>query len=275
MKIGSCTVLYNPDNNVITNVETYRELFSARVIVDNSDIKNEISDYFRKNSNYIYIDMNGNKGIATALNKGADFLKSINCDYILTMDQDSQFPTSYYYQIIKLVNKYHNIYSIIGLNFNEKNDDTSDDIVEVPYWLTSGNFVNLADFFCFGKFEDDLFIDYVDIEYGYRLYKNKLKVCYLKGFSINHKIGNPIEINIFNKTYYAMNHSPIRYYYRYRNSYYLYLRDKKFFRKEFFKEIFVNIPKMVLFENKRMEKIVMIIKGLNDGKHKKLGAYNE
>ena len=54
----------------------------------------------------------------------------------------------------------------------------------------------------------------------------------LPGYRILHTIGNPIEIQFLGKTFYALNHSPIRYYYRYRNSYYLYhYVDKKFFKK--------------------------------------------
>ena len=50
LKIGSCTVLYNPDNIVISNVSTYSEWVDVCVVVDNSDNKNEISKYFENNS---------------------------------------------------------------------------------------------------------------------------------------------------------------------------------------------------------------------------------
>ena len=76
LKIGSCTVLYNPDNIVISNVSTYSEWVDVCVVVDNSDNKNEISKYFENNSSYIYIDMHGNQGIAAALNAGIEYLHS-------------------------------------------------------------------------------------------------------------------------------------------------------------------------------------------------------
>ena len=73
---------------------------------------------------------------------------------------------------------------------------------------------------------------------GYKFKQNGFKICYLQDFSLIHTIGDPIEIHLFGKTYYAMNHSPIRYYYRYRNSYYLYhFVDREFFKKEYHKEI--------------------------------------
>lgn len=272
--VGSCTVLYNPNESVLTNLNSYSNCVDVSVVVDNSDTKNEISQSLKNNSNFIYIDMDGNKGIAAALNKGIEYLNSKNIDFALTMDQDSLFPTKYYPNILKLVNKYKTDYSVIGLNFNQDNGGL-DEIIEVPYWITSGNFVNISDFMSVGGFMNELFIDYVDFELGYKFKKNGFKICYLKDFSLKHTIGNPIEIHLFGKTYYAMNHSPIRYYYRYRNAYYLYhFVDRQFFKKEYYKEMIVNTLKMLIYEKNQKVKFSMIRKGIEDAKCKKMGKFN-
>ena len=273
LKIGSCTVLFNPDRDVISNVETYKDLMDVCVVVDNSDNKNEVSKYFKEDSSYIYIDMHGNQGIAAALNAGIEYLHSVNMDMALTMDQDSLFPTSDYSSIYQLIEKYKDEYSLIGLDVNKV--DPSQEIVSVPYWITSGNFVNISDFYLAGKMNESLFIDYVDFDLGYRFKKAHLKIGYLSGYCITHTIGNPIPIHILNKTFYALNHSPIRYYYRYRNAYYLYhYVDKEFFKKEYRREMFGSLIKMFIFEKKRNEKIKMIKKGLSDAKKKCLGKFN-
>ncbi len=272
--VGSCTVLYNPNESVLTNLNSYSNCVDVSVVVDNSDTKNEISQSLKNDSNFIYIDMDGNKGIAAALNKGIEYLNSKNIDFALTMDQDSLFPTKYYPNILKLVNKYKTDYSVIGLNFNQDNGGL-DEIIEVPYWITSGNFVNISDFMSVGGFMNELFIDYVDFELGYKFKKNGFKICYLKDFSLKHTIGNPIEIHLFGKTYYAMNHSPIRYYYRYRNAYYLYhFVDRQFFKKEYYKEMIVNTLKMLIYEKNQKVKFSMIRKGIQDAKCKKMGKFN-
>lgn len=272
--VGSCTVLYNPNESVLTNLNSYSNCVDVSVVVDNSDTKNEISQSLKNNSNFIYIDMDGNKGIAAALNKGIEYLNSKNIDFALTMDQDSLFPTKYYPNILKLVNKYKTDYSVIGLNFNQDNSGL-DEIIEAPYWITSGNFVNISDFMSVGGFMNELFIDYVDFELGYKFKKNGFKICYLKDFSLKHTIGNPIEIHLFGKTYYAMNHSPIRYYYRYRNAYYLYhFVDRQFFKKEYYKEMIVNTLKMLIYEKNQKVKFSMIRKGIQDAKCKKMGKFN-
>lgn len=274
MKIGSCTVVYNPNSEVLENLKSYTDLVHISVVVDNSDTKNEISNLLKNDPDYVYIDMHGNKGIAQALNFGIRYLNRLGLDFVLTMDQDSTFPAEYYLKIVDLIEKYQNEYSVIGLNFNHANDVSNSKITDVPYWLTSGNFVKIHDFIKVGGFMDELFIDFVDFELGYKLYKNNLKIGYLDGFSILHTIGNPIEIHILNKTYHAMNHAPIRYYYRFRNSYYLYhFVDKRFFRKEYYKEMYVNLLKMLIYEKNRKFKLQMIHKGLQDAKKKKLGKF--
>lgn len=273
LKIGSCTVLFNPDRDVISNIETYKDLMDVCVVVDNSDNENEVSKYFEEDSSYIYINMHGNHGIAAALNAGIEYLHSVNMDMALTMDQDSLFPTPDYSSIYQLIEKYKDEYSLIGLDVNKV--DPSQEIVSVPYWITSGNFVNISDFYLAGKMNESLFIDYVDFDLGYRFKKAHLKIGYLSGYCITHTIGNPIPIHILNKTFYALNHSPIRYYYRYRNAYYLYhYVDKEFFKKEYRREMFGSLIKMFIFEKKRNEKIKMIKKGLSDAKKKCLGKFN-
>lgn len=273
LKIGSCTVLFNPDRDVISNVETYKDLMDVCVVVDNSDNENEVSKYFEEDSSYIYINMHGNHGIAAALNAGIEYLHSVNMDMALTMDQDSLFPTPDYSSIYQLIEKYKDEYSLIGLDVNKV--DPSQEIVSVPYWITSGNFVNISDFYLAGKMNESLFIDYVDFDLGYRFKKAHLKIGYLSGYCITHTIGNPIPIHILNKTFYALNHSPIRYYYRYRNAYYLYhYVNKEFFKKEYRREMFGSLIKMFIFEKKRNEKIKMIKKGLSDAKKKCLGKFN-
>ena len=187
--------------------------------------------------------------------------------------KEELFYKDVYLDIYQLIEKYKDEYSLIGLDVNRV--DPSKEIVLVPYWITSGNFVNISDFYLVGKMNESLFIDYVDFDLGYRFKKAHLKIGYLSGYCITHTIGNPIPIHVLNKTFYALNHSPIRYYYRYRNAYYLYhYVDKEFFKKEYCREMFGSLIKMFIFEKNRNEKIKMIKKGLSDAKKRRLGKFN-
>ena len=52
--VGSCTVLYNPNESVLTNLNSYSNCVDVSVVVDNSDTKNEISQSL-KNLSLIHI----------------------------------------------------------------------------------------------------------------------------------------------------------------------------------------------------------------------------
>lgn len=274
LKIGGCVVLFNPDVSIIKNISTYLPFLEQLVAVDNSTSYGVVAEEIKKIKKVHYINMNGNMGIAEALNTGLNYLISIGCDYALTMDQDSTFPIADIHVILEQLSLNSEKYSVLGLNYNNFVENKTKNIKEVNYWLTSGNFVNLIDYRMVGGFQSELFIDYVDIEYGYKLKIAGKHLGYLEDYSLLHSIGDPIKFTLFGHTYSAMNHSPIRYYYRYRNSYYLYLMNKAFFKKEFFREIFINIPKMVIFESKKREKLKMIMYGLEDGYRQKLGAFS-
>lgn len=255
-KLGGCVVLYNPSMDVCQNVLTYLPFLEYLVVADNSDKKSEdLVDALRSLDRVVYLDMHGNKGIAAALNKGLAYLGEMNCEYALTMDQDSRFPIEDIEQIKTALEKYCVHYSVLGLNFNQPFTDKTDDIKDVNCWITSGNFVNLEAFRAVGGFNEDLFIDYVDIEFDYKIRKCGGKIGYLKYYSLIHGIGNPIPIHVLGKTFYSMNHSPVRQYYRYRNSRFLCGTDLGFFGKYYLKEILVNIPKMLIFEKTDKKKL--------------------
>jgi len=60
--------------------------------MDNSTNYNqELIDKIKANPKCVYLSMNGNLGLAGALNKGCHMAYEKGFDYILTMDQDSSF----------------------------------------------------------------------------------------------------------------------------------------------------------------------------------------
>lgn len=277
LRIGGCVVLYNPNNQVLKNIETYRTKLDLLVVVDNSDKPvNSVLNKLATLNNVKIIPMHGNQGIAKALNTGCTYLANNRFDICLTMDSDSKFPFEDYGKISSIITPMlKNGYGLVGLNFNYFPLHKSNDIVEPKCWLTSGNFLNLLAYKVVSGFRDDLFIDYVDFEFDHSLIKNGYKIAYLKDYSIKHTIGNPIRKKIGSRIVTSMNHPPIRYYYRYRNSRYLYKTDKEYYGINYWKEILFNIPKMILWEKNRKTKIKMIIKGFKDAEKGRLGKYNQ
>lgn len=275
MKIGGCVVLYNPGAEVLENVQTYLPFLEQLVVVDNSTKYSDVQEELKRLSKVVYLNEHGNLGIAKALNEGLNYLSDQDLDIALTMDQDSKFPIKKAEEILKLVNQYISEYAIVGLRYkNDKNTyQKPTEIFDVNYWITSGNFVRLSDFKKVGGFQEDLFIDSVDHEFCHQLILHHKRIGILRDYCLDHTIGNPgTMIHMFG-TYFPLssNHSAIRYYYRFRNLYYLYHLDKPFYRKIYLKEFCINIPRIVLFDSERKKKISYIKKAIQDGKKGKLG----
>lgn len=272
--LGGCVVFYNPDINVIDNIKTYSSLVEELVIVDNSDKPDDaIINELHSIKNIHVIRLGDNYGIAYALNIGIQYLESKDINICLTMDQDSKFPTEWFDDIWKIITANINQYAILGLNYNAKDDCKQNEIVRTKYWLTSGNFLRLDAYNKTTGFKTGLFIDYVDIEFDHQLIKLGYQIGIIRNYSILHTIGNPITKKVFGRMVTSMNHSPVRYYYRYRNGTYLYKTDKKYYKEKYMKDIFFNIPKMLLWEKNRLQKLKMIKKGIVDAKHSKLGRF--
>ena len=94
-KIGGCVVLFNPDVRVINNIAACQSDFNFDffIIIDNSPEQNSILiDAIKQLPGaVIYKWMEENKGIAKALNVACKMAIENNCEWLLTMDQDSKF----------------------------------------------------------------------------------------------------------------------------------------------------------------------------------------
>ncbi len=273
MKIAACVVLYNPDIKCLDNINSYYSLVDCLYVLDNSDCYNsKLIELLTEKKNVEYINLGGNQGIAYALKVGLQKSVETQFDLCLTMDQDSIFPTI---SRTDLENKILKVdleqYGIIGLNINSS--DKEDEIVEVKYWLTSGNFIVLNNYKKIHGVREELFIDYVDFDLNQQFDQINKKVAYWRDLSLIHQIGNPKKYNFFGVKFTVLNHAPIRYYYRFRNARYLYLRNKKFFRKLYFHDLCIDIPKIILFEKQKRLKLRLIKKGRKDAKKGILGKY--
>lgn len=272
MIIDVVIVLYNPKDEFFKKYEEMSSHFHKLFFIDNStnkelDIKSKLAGI----KNATYISLEGNQGIAKALNTGVDAAKKENPDYILTMDQDSIFPLERMEDINNiLVKNVDSKYGIIGLNFNS--EETSLEIREEPWWLTSGNFINVKALNAANiRFMDELFIDGVDQEFCHSFMKAGYKIGVIPGISLKHQIGNPKTHRFLWKKFHTFNYPYFRYYYMFRNYYYLYRTDKKFYQKEFRKIKYFQPFKIRFYEENKKGKLHAAKLGKNDGKKGLLG----
>ena len=160
-------------------------------------------------------------------------------------------------------------YGIIALNYEQSGGAG---LVVVPTWITSGNFVNVRNYRLIAGFREELFIDSVDHELCHQFYCIGKKVAYIADIPMQHALGNMSYVSLFGRKLSLTNHSPLRYYYRFRNNYVLYREDKAFYRG-LYRADRHQLIKIMLFEKNRREKWRMIRRGIRDAKRGVLGKY--
>lgn len=272
MKIDVLIVLYNPRKEFLERVVTYCDYFNTVIIFDNTENCDEKRlDFFNFN-NCKYISYGKNLGIAKALSEGARLALLDRADFLLTMDQDSIFPFTKIDDIKKiLATEINSDFGILALNFNNT-DDNCGKVKPVKWRLTSGNFINLKKYALLKEgFNEKLFIDAVDIDICYKMNKQGYQIGLIEGISIQHTIGNPVKKRFLFKSFSVLNYNEIRYYYMFRNNYYLFLPDKRYFRRDFYKFFAKYLIKILCFEKNKINKLKFIKLGLKDAKKGKLG----
>lgn len=270
-KIAAVIVLYNPDINVLTNINSYIDQVDKLFAVDNSDEPNpDFIEKIKLNNKIEYISNDGNVGIAAALNIGAKKAIEEDFEYLLTMDQDSEASPSIVSTMMECFSQDANIALVSPVLYHPEGRDTirkSEKSCEqiITAW-TSGNLLDLNIFKTSGGFREELFIDYVDHEFCLRLNKLGFKIYICNKTTLKHSLGKIGEVNLLFRKVYPTNHSALRLYYRTRNRFYV----KKVFKKdfpEFFKQeskdFWRTFLKVILFESDRLKKIRYSFKGYN------------
>lgn len=221
-----------------------------------------------------------NLGIAAALNRGVTYAIEKGYDWVLTLDDDSEPQPD---MVRKMLEAYYtstedqgtiaviapNYIALKGLAYKG----------EEPFFvstaITSGQLVKAEVFSKVGFYKEDLFIDGVDHEFCLRILKHRFKTMLVPGAVLKQRFGpQPKVHSVFGKKIAVSNHRPERYYYIYRNSVCLYKNYLLTAPLWIFKNALLNaylLLKVLLFEEDRPKKILMIIRGCLDGIRGKYG----
>jgi rhamnosyltransferase len=276
-KIAGAVVLYNPDNNLGDNINSYLKNIDKLYVIDNS---NESKKEYIPNSKKIKYIFNGeNLGIATALNIAAKNAINDGYEWLLTMDQDSQFPAK---ELKKLIDFLGNCNKKVGIvcpyhiikTTEPKPDIDVEERLEV---MTSGSLMNLKIYQKIGGFKDWLFIDNVDIDYCLNLNKHGYKVLRLNYVYLQHHLGDATYHRFLWKKIVCSNHNYIRRYYITRNILYtidMYKKDFPEYCKFLHDCLGYNFKTVVLFEKDKYRKLRNMLRAYRDFKRGIKGKYN-
>lgn len=267
-------VLYNPVIKVLLkNIEAIRNQVTDIILVDNASSNRDSIDLL-ESLGYSIIKNNTNKGVACALNQICEYAKNRGASWVVTLDQDSIVPDN-------LIKKYTEFCgypdvamlcpSIFDRNIGLLQKSISD-YVYVDYCITSASAINLQAWENVGGFYEDYFIDSVDFDMCYQLrhfgYKI-LRVCDLK---LSHEVGKSKKVSFLGLNFIVYNHNPLRCYYIIRNK--ILLAKRTSCHLKFYSQSLKRFFLIAIFEEKRIEKICMMLKGYYHSIIGKYGKYD-
>ena len=272
MIIFGVIVLYQPEDDVFENMMSYLDALDCLYVIDNSVNKNNrLLERIRGMEKIRYVDVGFNSGIANALNHGAKRASSEGAQWLLTMDQDSKATPGMLEEMLACIDEHQgdNLGIVSPFHADRFNVHGSDEARcrDIKVAMTSGNLLNLEAYRAAGAFRDEFFIDRVDTEYCLRLNKMGYKVIQATRAVLEHHVGEVSRHRFFGRYVYPTNHSPIRQYYIARNRAKLirmHYRDFPQYCWFEFNRQFVDIAKIIFFEEKKALKLRMIFRGFRD-----------
>jgi rhamnosyltransferase len=232
MNIAGVVILYHPDIKQLSeNINTYVLGLKQLYIYDNSEIQTPGIEAALHNLHPCikYQFFNNNEGIAKRLNQAVEAAMQTQYDYLLTMDQDSSFKPGDFEKYKSLIQKeeYTKV-AQFGINCQPQITMSSEQPQEALTLITSGSILNLSLIKKVGEFNEDLFIDFVDAEFSYRVVQQGLINLMFSNILLNHALGKLIlgkSLMTFKKSLRII-HAPIRAFYITRNGLFLLFKHK-------------------------------------------------
>jgi rhamnosyltransferase len=245
-------VAYHPDFAILERLlDTCLEQVAAVVVVDNGETS-ELADWLTsRNDNQVFlIALGQNRGIASAQNAGIEWATSKGASHVILFDHDSEPPAGL---VAKLSKALHDLeakgerVAAVGPRYTDKRraDELQSPFIQfnwrmirqqplagVPYvpadfLIASGSLIPLKALRDIGGMEDKLFIDYVDLEWGFRAHRKGWAIYGVWDAVMEHTIGDN-HVSVLGRE--ITIHSPLRHYYFMRNAVWMVRQDWLFWR---------------------------------------------
>lgn len=293
--VVAVVVSYNPELPSISSLlENLCPQVNKVIVVDNGST-NEVNFSGLKtlSNNIELVKLGENLGISAAQNIGINIaLKDVGVNFILLSDQDSEPVSDMVFQLRETANTLtgdgRNVAAvgpcyvdtrqknpppfikIDGLKVKRQYQPVSGTYVDVDYLIASGCLIPVETLKDVGMMNEEMFIDYVDIEWGLRA-----KVKGYQSFGdynarMVHNLGDsPV---LFRGKHYPV-HSPLRHYYMMRNAVWLYKQAYIPLRWKMVDsyKLLLKFGFYSLFARPRVKHFLMMLKGLFHGAISRMG----
>lgn len=276
MRLAAVVILYYPDPDLISRINSYLSHIDRLYVIDNSESPAHL-DFLSQKIKYMQDGLN--KGIAARLNQAANFAIEEGYSWMLTMDQDSYFKDDNFINLTRCLDAFtaKNNIAQFGIQFqNPHLQSAKCEYRETSILITSGSIINLQAFQSIGSFDEALFIDQVDFDFCFRAKIKGYMIIEFTNVFLQHSLGNESMQRSFKslkKTNRSL-HSPIRIYYMTRNYLYMKSRYSKLFPDEIAhtrKDLLYRIKNNFLYGNAKIALIKNIMQAIVDYRRNKMG----
>lgn len=245
-KTVAIVVVFFPDvRSLLRLIQALRAQVEAIVLIDNGSPLNVRTELQSEIANgVIWLSLGENRGVAAAQNVGIAWAREQGATHVVLFDQDSEpAPDMVARLLVAAEAMQENGFKIAAVGpsyLDERRNnpppfirvenlrlkrcacDTQDTVVPVDYLISSGCLIPMAALDVVGGMADELFIDYVDIEWGLRARRAGFQAFGVCNAFMHHSLGEP-PIRFFGRNFPL--HTPLRHYYHFRNAVWLYRQN--------------------------------------------------
>lgn len=268
-KIGVGIVTYNPDiNRLKSNIDSISIQCKMVIIVDNgsSNIAEIIS--LADSENVHILRNESNLGISKALNQVMTYMEEMGIDWVLTLDQDSVAEGSMLEKYIEATGL-ENIGIICPTIIDRNTDGQKENDKKFTYinnCITSGSLTKVSAWKKIGTYDEKMFIDWVDFDFCKRMRIFGYNIVRINSAILLHEVGKITKHKFIFMNVEVQNHSAFRKYYMAQNIIYFARKYPANFEMiKAYLRIFKLLITIILYEEKKSEKVSMIFKGVLSG----------
>ena len=284
---GVVFVTFNPNQAVFDKINMVARDEQIKVCV----VDNSLSLHHPTGNPYdssVSVLTNGNRGgIAGAFNIGIKKLIECGCTGFFTFDQDSDIPHNFFSSMEEFV--FLKNANIACPNFYDINSKTQATFIKLhkfhyqtgkfdrtAFAISSGMYISKTAYEVIGEFNCDYFIDHVDTDFCLRALSFDIPIHVNHDICLAHQIGCRTLHRVLGVTLKPNHHNSTRKYFIARNG--THLSFKYGFKYPSY--FFMNVLRLgheagctLLYEDKKLEKINSLLRGVVHAITGKLGAY--
>lgn len=296
--VSAVIVSFQPDLSALQHlIEALQPQVDDVVLVDNgsdADVPTWAKAHFKTPTLHV-IGLGKNLGIAAAQNVGLTHVEKLGAPCVILFDQDS-CPAPDMVQLLHnvVIERQKNGESIAsvgprfiddrldnpppfvrirGIQYQRQTCTTPNAVVPVDYLIASGCLIPMSTIHTVGNMQEDLFIDYVDIEWGLRAKAHGFASYGVCAAHMRHTLGDR-PITFAGRQYPAR--SSLRHYYMFRNAIWMY-RQRGLplnWKVADAWRLLLKYGFYLLFDKPRLTSWHMVHKGLWHGLQKKMGKFH-